>query len=62
MTCELLQRSYEGSPAIEPDGAVIDGAELEAHYDEGRFPGHRCATQPTRQIRWRHEIQEFRRG
>jgi hypothetical protein len=45
--CELLQQSYEVRRVIEPNGSVIDRAELEAHYDEGRFPGLRRAAQPT---------------
>ena len=31
--CELLHQSF--------DGAFIERPELEAHYDEGRFPGLR---------------------
>jgi hypothetical protein len=46
--CKLLQQSYEVRRVIGPDGAVIERAELEAHYDEGRFPGLRRATQPLR--------------
>ena len=45
--CELLQQSYEVRRVIEPNGSVIERAELEAHYDEGRFPGLRQAAQPT---------------
>jgi len=48
MACELLQRSYKVRRAIGPDGAIIERAELEAHFDEGRFPGLRRATQPLR--------------
>jgi hypothetical protein len=45
--CELLQQSHEVRRVIEPNGSVIERAELEAHYDEGRFPGLRRAAQPT---------------
>ena len=31
---------------IGPNGAVIERGELEALYDEGRFPGLRRAAQP----------------
>jgi hypothetical protein len=41
MACELMQQSYEVRRAIGPDGSMIERAELEAHYDEGRFPGLR---------------------
>jgi hypothetical protein len=47
MACELLQQSYEVRRVIGPNGSVIERAELEAHYDEGRFPGLRRAAQPT---------------
>jgi hypothetical protein len=47
MACELLQQSYEVRRMIGPNGPVIARAELEAHYDEGRFPGLRRAAQPT---------------
>jgi hypothetical protein len=46
MACELLQQSYEVRRAIGPDGAVIERAEAEAHYDDGRFPGLPRAAQP----------------
>ena len=46
MACELLQQSYEVRRAIGPNGSVIERVELEAHYDEGRFPGLRRAAQP----------------
>jgi hypothetical protein len=45
--CEPLRQSYEVRRVIEPNGSVIERAELEAHYDEGRFPGLRRAAQPT---------------
>jgi hypothetical protein len=47
MACELLRQSYEVRRAIGPNGSVIERAELEAHYDEGRFPGLRRPAQPT---------------
>jgi hypothetical protein len=43
--CELLQQRYEVRRAIGPGGSVIESAELEEHYDEGRFPGLRRTTQ-----------------
>jgi hypothetical protein len=45
MACELLQQSYEVRRAIGPDGSVIERAELDARYDEGRFPGLRRIAQ-----------------
>ena len=41
MACELLQQSSTVRRVIGPDGLTIELAELEAHYDEGRFPGLR---------------------
>lgn len=45
MACELLHQSNEVRRAIGPDGSVIERVELEAHYDEGRFPGLRRSVQ-----------------
>ena len=39
--CELLHQSFDVRRVIEPSGAFIERPELEAHYDEGRFPGLR---------------------
>ena len=39
--CELLDQSYDVRRVIEPGGTFIERPELEAHYDEGRFPGLR---------------------
>ena len=47
VACELLQQSNEVRWVIGPNGSVIERAELEAHFDEGRFPGLRRAAQPT---------------
>ena len=47
MACELLQQTYEVRRAIGPNGSVLECVELEAHYDEGRFPGLRRAAQPS---------------
>jgi hypothetical protein len=44
--CELLAQSYDVRRIIEPNGAFIGRAELDAHYDEGRFPGLRLALTP----------------
>ena len=41
MACELLQQSLKVRRAIGPDNAVIERAELDAHYDRGHFPGLR---------------------
>jgi hypothetical protein len=48
MARELLQQSYDVRRAIGRDGAVIERTELEARYDESRFPGLRRATRPPR--------------
>lgn len=37
--CELLARGCDVRRIIEPDGRFISRAELDEHYDEGRFPG-----------------------
>jgi hypothetical protein len=47
MACELLQRSYVVRRAIGPDGSTIERVELEAHYDEGHFPGLRRSNAET---------------
>ena len=41
VACEFLSQSYDVRRIIEPNGAFIERAELDAHYDEGRFPGLR---------------------
>jgi hypothetical protein len=41
VACELLQEGREVRRAIGPGGLMIERAELNAHYDEGRFPGLR---------------------
>ena len=41
MACELMQQSRVVRRVIGPDGSMIERAELEAHYDEGHFPGLR---------------------
>ena len=45
MACEFLQQSLEVRRVIEPDNTVIERAELDAHYDGGRFPGLRRIAQ-----------------
>jgi hypothetical protein len=42
VACELLDQSYDVRRIIEPHGLSIERPELDAHYDEGRFPGLRC--------------------
>ncbi len=39
IACELLAQSYEVRRILEPNGRSIERAELDGHYDEGRFPG-----------------------
>ena len=39
--CELLAQSCDVRRIIEPNGAFIERQELDAHYDEGHFPGLR---------------------
>jgi hypothetical protein len=45
MACQLLRQSSYVRRVIGPDGSVIERVELEAHYDEGRFPGFWRAAQ-----------------
>jgi hypothetical protein len=40
--CELLAKSSDVRRIIEPSGTFIDRAELDEHYDGGRFPGLRA--------------------
>jgi hypothetical protein len=39
VACELLAQSYDVRRILEPNGTSIERAELDGHYDEGRFPG-----------------------
>ena len=39
VACELLAQSYDVRRVLEPNGTSIERAELDGHYDEGRFPG-----------------------
>src|SRR5438874_11186065 len=41
VACELLSQSCDVRRIIEPNGSFIERPELEAHFDEGRFPGLR---------------------
>ena len=43
--CELLAKSSDVRRIIEPSGTFIDRAELDEHYDGGRFPGLRAQTE-----------------
>ena len=45
VACELLDQSYDVRRIIEPSGTFIERAELNAHYDQGRFPGLRRSQQ-----------------
>ena len=40
--CELLAKSCDVRRVIERSGAFIGRAELDEHYDGGRFPGLRA--------------------
>ena len=44
--CELLANSYDVRRIIEPNGMSIERAELDEHYDQGRFPGLRMTRRP----------------
>jgi hypothetical protein len=48
MACELLQQSYAVRRVIGPNGAVIERAELDGHYDDGHLPGLRRTVRPAR--------------
>jgi hypothetical protein len=39
--CEFLSQGNDVRRVIEPGGSFIERAELEQHYDGGRFPGLR---------------------
>jgi hypothetical protein len=41
--CELMKLTFVVRRALGPGGVTIEQAELEEHYDEGRFPGLRNA-------------------
>ena len=45
--CELLAQACDVRRIIEPSGAFIERAELDGHYDDGRFPGLRRSQQTT---------------
>ena len=42
--CELLNLSFDVWRVIEPNGSFIERAELDEHFDDGRFPGLRRRT------------------
>jgi hypothetical protein len=48
--CELLDQSFDVRRVIEPSGAFIERPELEAHYDERRFPGLRKPVRNSSQL------------
>ena len=39
--CELLSQACDVRRVIEPNGSFIERAELDEHFDSGRFPGLR---------------------
>jgi hypothetical protein len=41
VACELLSQSLDVRRILEPNGRSIERAELNEHYDYGRFPGLR---------------------
>jgi hypothetical protein len=41
IACELLARSCDVRRILAPRGQAIERAEIEAHYDDGKFPGLR---------------------
>lgn len=41
LACELLSQSCDVRRIVEPHGASIERAELDEHFDKGRFPGLR---------------------
>ena len=45
IACELLAQSYDVRRILEPNGSSIERAELDGHYDEGRFAGLRLRKQ-----------------
>jgi hypothetical protein len=59
--CELLSRSCDVRRIIEPNGAFIERAELDEHFDGGRFPGLRrhapaIAGEATDRMSWQVEL------
>jgi hypothetical protein len=44
VACELLSQCFDVRRILEPDGRLIERAELNEHYDQGRFPGLRRLT------------------
>ena len=50
IACELLARSYDIRRILPPTGQAIERAEIEAHYDEGRFPGLRLVGRSSSQL------------
>ena len=44
--CELLALSYDVRRILETNGMSIERAELDEHYDQGRFPGLRIPRRP----------------
>jgi hypothetical protein len=45
VACELMAQSFDVRRILEPNGSSIERAELDEHYDEGRFPGLRLRKQ-----------------
>jgi len=44
--CELMAQGYDVRRILEPHDRSIERAELEGHFDAGRFPGLRIPAPP----------------
>jgi hypothetical protein len=44
--CELLTEGNDVRRIVEPGGSFIERAELDEHFDRGRFPGLRIPSSP----------------
>jgi hypothetical protein len=49
MACDFLHQSLEVRRVVWPDSTVIEHAELDVHYDGGRFPGLQRIAQSSNQ-------------
>ena len=46
VACELLAQDCDVRRIIQPNGTFIERAELNGHFDNGRFPGLRIPQPP----------------
>jgi hypothetical protein len=44
--CELMAKGWDVRRVLEPQGRMIERAELDGHFDAGRFPGLRNPAPP----------------